>query len=253
MILKNLTAEDISLTELGITIPAAGFYDLRYKTKEAIAISTELVSYVISADIGVLNANSPDIWADCWSISDALKIIQYGVNTTLLGIGDTHPGVVDGRLYSARAASTLKTSTIPADTLFAIPLLYPLTDWNRIGIEVVTSVVGAGVRMGIYANNSGDPGALLLDAGFVSTENKGLKEISMTFSNLTEWFWLACVVSAEVEMRSIVGDVSSSFGRTSTTSIRQVVAEHTYGPLPASFPSYTPMEASPPYIWLRKL
>jgi hypothetical protein len=68
---------------------------------------------------------------------------------------------------------------------------------DRIGTEVLTTAGSAGVsvhRLGIWADNSGVPGTLLVDAGTVATDSTGLKEITISQAvTANTLYWLGIV------------------------------------------------------------
>lgn len=64
---------------------------------------------------------------------------------------------------------------------------------DRIGIEVTSSATGSPtVRLGVYADANGVPGALILDAGTVDASTTGFKEITISQALTAGLVWLAC-------------------------------------------------------------
>lgn len=65
-----------------------------------------------------------------------------------------------------------------------VPVMFPVaTTADRIGIEVVTAGSAGSVhRLGIWANSSGVPGTLLVDAGTVDSTTTGAKELTISQS-----------------------------------------------------------------------
>jgi hypothetical protein len=62
------------------------------------------------------------------------------------------------------------------------PLMLPVNNTpDRLGIEVTSAGSAGSVhRLGIWADNNGVPGTLLLDAGVVATDTIGIKEITIS-------------------------------------------------------------------------
>jgi hypothetical protein len=88
------------------------------------------------------------------------------------------------------------TQATGSDVIYYCPIyLNRDMTFDRIGVEVVsTSASGTEVvRMGIYEDDDGKPGALILDAGTVSGTSTGIKEITLNpVLSLTKGrYWLA--------------------------------------------------------------
>lgn len=85
-----------------------------------------------------------------------------------------------GRYYSGQISGSLVAGAVTANVLWVTPFYCPKAiTVDRIGIGVTVAAVG-NVRLGIYRDD-GDvyPGALLLDAGLISTNVLGSREIAI--------------------------------------------------------------------------
>ena len=104
-------------------------------------------------------------------------------------------GYVSGRWYDngiGVATDQITTDRRAPDVLFGVPILLTrdvLLD--RIAVENTQASIGASVYMGIYRNDNGVPGALLLDAGGASMSTTGTKELSFSLKLSQGWYWLA--------------------------------------------------------------
>lgn len=111
-----------------------------------------------------------------------------------------------GRFYNTSLAiSSFTTLTVTANVLYATPIFTPLSATvSLIGVEVTTFATG-NVHLGMYKDSSGVPGALLFDAGAVSTGTaNGLKSIGSLAQALNPgWYWLACVFDATPAVRAV--------------------------------------------------
>lgn len=169
------------------------------------------------------------------------------------------PGVVENRYYGPNITAPLVSDQQYEDLLVAVPMVFPTgVKWNRIGFEVSTAATGGVARLGIYSNVNARPGALLMDAGFVTLETTGKKEIVIDFENPADWFWLVIVTSQFCEILSTVGDnVSALFGLADPSYVPNdtggVIGAMPYGTLPSTFPTITDDAQRPPYIWLRRV
>lgn len=100
-----------------------------------------------------------------------------------------------GNAYQGIAATSISTFTFAAaGHLVATPFVVtaPIT-LAAIGIEVTTAVAATTVRLGIYADNNGMPGAVILDAGTVSAAATGWQETATSQTLAPGVYWLAAV------------------------------------------------------------
>src|SRR5690348_6482347 len=91
----------------------------------------------------------------------------------------SHPGIRTGNYYLSQ--SVLPSSTalaISADNIYYQPIALVGTV-NRIGVEVTAGAAGA-ARLGLYTNNNGIPGTLILDCGTVDVTNIALVEATIS-------------------------------------------------------------------------
>lgn len=141
--------------------------------------------------------------------------------------------------------------------LRAVPILIGETQtFTRIGIYCKTSSATRNVRLGIYTDSSGAPGALVLDAGAVSVASTGAKEITISQSLSAGWYWLVYeqdnatpqIASwAATEFLPLMGNDDSR----GDSPIGYAYVAHTYGSLPASFGTASWRVATSPCISLR--
>lgn len=104
-----------------------------------------------------------------------------------------HPGFQTARLYTTPLDSATQRN-MAANVLIAIPFYVPVTTtFTKIAVRVTTGAVGTHVDLGIYANNNGIPGTLILDAGPVATATSSTTA-SITISQTLQpgWYWPAC-------------------------------------------------------------
>ena len=107
-----------------------------------------------------------------------------------------------GRFYGSQlGVGGLATVVHTLNTLFATPFHVPQTQtYTVIGIEVTTLTAG-NLRLGIYRDSSGAPGALVLDAGVVTTGTTGAKTIVISQQLTAGHYWLASVSDAGPTLR----------------------------------------------------
>jgi hypothetical protein len=100
---------------------------------------------------------------------------------------------------------------------------------TRLQICVDDTTPNGKVRLGVYADNNGAPGALLLDAGEVIVTN-GWVSISGLHLSVTKgkYYWLAFNMSSANSIKYLSGQPSKSHYR---------VNDYVYGALPARFPA----------------
>lgn len=254
----NTTNEDIELTDFGVTVPALDNADLGHIRRAAIKNSTVLRGYVLDGTMKLVNEQIATL-DQYWSLADALEILDVGVNGNQVGINKPiRPGIIDGNYYGPATDSDLINDSVPANHLNAIPVNYLGVKFNRIGICVTNATANAEVRLGVYSNNNGFPGDLLLDAGYVPVDTIGNKEIVIDFDTPMDWCFLCTHSNGEFEALSVASQLSV-FGNTSnnvTNITRHIhVEDYTYtGSLPATFPNTAVASTSyPPFVWFRKV
>lgn len=110
-----------------------------------------------------------------------------------------HPGYVAGRFYGSPGNQTASAAAASTGTLYFTPIYIGVAKtFTKMSVRTNASVVGTPhAEIGIYANNNGIPGALILDAGQVVLVSSGTSTISGLSLPLTAgWYWLA--VSTDV-------------------------------------------------------
>jgi len=137
------------------------------------------------------------------------------------------------------------STALTANRIYAHPLIVAKTiTVDIIAVNCTTLIAGGGLRLGIYSDNNGEPGALLLDAGAVSTAATGVKTITITQQLTAGLYWLAAASShathafrtpAIAATLNIIGVASTL----PTGVATHFYAAHTYGALPSTFPTPT--------------
>ena len=254
IIFYNPNTYDIELDELGVTVPANGTVDATYIRSSVISAATETRGYVANGVLGIVKDDQSNSMVN-WSIAEALLIIDHSVNSTQVGLNKaTHPGIIPDRFYSALTDQSQATSTtITQNHLYATPVAFMASDFNRIGIEVTAPLANAAIRLGIYDNLNGVPNNLILDAGYVATDTIGKKEIAITFESPLDWYWLCALPSANTTCYTINSAGLPSNITGSIDSLEGDYANSAYGPLPSTFPSLSASFENPPAVWLRKV
>jgi hypothetical protein len=168
----------------------------------------------------------------------------------------SHPGIRSAFTTYYSPASILISSTstaVAANAIYYLPFCIPNVVFDRIGIEVTTGAAGA-ARLGLYTNDGGMPGALILDAGTVDTTNIAIVEATITARAASdEWIWAAAVFDATPTCRNGTASGSSFLGSTSTSSgQRGLTAAFSYAALPAAAPTATGGSTAAPMVFLRK-
>lgn len=97
-----------------------------------------------------------------------------------------------GEYYVGVVTASGSNGTITQNRLFALPFNVGASRaFDRIAVNSL-GVAATNVRLGIYADSNGKPGALILDAGTVATTSAGLAQITIS-QTLSGRVWLACV------------------------------------------------------------
>jgi hypothetical protein len=134
------------------------------------------------------------------------------------------------------------TAYVAPDTIYAQAFLVPQkATFNRIAIEVMNAswLDPDLAHLGIY-NDDGNayPATLVLDAGTVSTQSAGLKEITINQQLDPGLYWLAFLQGGAATLyvfSSFINILGSPNGPIQLSSVWEV--PYAYGALPATFPS----------------
>ena len=135
-------------------------------------------------------------------LTDAIAL--HEADTSVHGIANTADLLLIGQAVGLRlvtgfwyGGSGANTSVAPGNGIARYsPLFVPVTTTvDRIGIEVVTAgTTGTSkVRLGIYSDSNGLPGALVLDAGQANADVTGSREITINQSLARGIYWLVAV------------------------------------------------------------
>jgi hypothetical protein len=163
-----------------------------------------------------------------------------------------HPGIRTNNYYlAATVLPGAGASAIAINTIYYQPIAISGTI-NRIGIEVTTGVAGA-ARLGLYSNNNGIPGTLILDAGTVDVTSIALVEATISDMVLRgEWMWMALVSNAAATCRTGAIGLSMVAGSsTPSAGVRGYSGTFAYAALPTAAPAITGISSVVPAIWLR--
>lgn len=163
-----------------------------------------------------------------------------------------HPGIRTSNYYmSAAVLPSSAVATMTVNSIYYQPIAITGTV-NRIGIEITTGVAGL-ARLGLYTNNNGSPGTLILDAGTVDTTNIALVEATISDMVLRgEWMWTAVVSNVAPACRcGTQGTAMVAGSLTPSSGIRGYVANFTYAALPTTAPAIGSVSGVAPAVWLR--
>lgn len=151
------------------------------------------------------------------------------------------PMMATGNLYgSLLGSSAVGTLTVGANVLYGSPIYLPQAiTLTVIGIEVTTGAVG-NVRLGLYNDSAGRPGALKFDAGAVSTATpNGFKSIVISQALTSGLYWIAGVFDATPGVRALQTSTMLHWlgfsSGTDTTAHGSVQSAFTYAALPTPF------------------
>jgi hypothetical protein len=140
---------------------------------------------------------------------------------------------------------TVSTSAAAADLLYAVPFIVPkTTTYDRIGVVVATAAVGKTVRLGIYSDSDGLPGALALDGGTVSVGSTGLASVTISKELTAGRYHLAILGDGAPGLDAIApAELLSHYGFDSLLSSGvaavMLARSFTYGALPDPYGTHT--------------
>lgn len=119
---------------------------------------------------------------------------------------------VAGRYYTApfnMRAQQGGSLTVASNTLYLIPYRQEITgSMAALSIAIGTGAAG-NVRLGLYADSAGTPGALIATAGTISTSTTGVKDVAYTANIPAGNYWLAAQFDAAPSVNVYDGTLSS--------------------------------------------
>lgn len=98
--------------------------------------------------------------------------------------------------YRAPANLSLSASSAPPTSALAtfLPFIIPKqVTIDRIGLYLSTPRAGAECRLGLYADDDGAPGSLILDAGVIDlSSGSAMKELTISLDQSAGLIWSCC-------------------------------------------------------------
>jgi hypothetical protein len=137
---------------------------------------------------------------------------------------------VSGGYYRSPASPGTAATQVINKTFYSYFYVGATTSFDRIGCRATTVTTPGTVRLGIYADNSGVPETLVLDAGTVGfSSNSTVYEITIDQSLDPGWYWLAfnCQSGAST-FASVSGNSTNYSGNTRTLPTNNFYAVNYY-------------------------
>lgn len=143
-----------------------------------------------AGSLKITNVGTPTSSGDAVNLSYLQTgYVVHGINTTNL-VGK----YIDARTHGILTGAGSTAAAPSADRLIAYPIWITNTDtFDRIGINVTTGGgLGASCSIGIYEDDGGKPGNLVVDSGSLDVSTSGGKEVAISIT-LTggKVYWLA--------------------------------------------------------------
>lgn len=195
------------------------------------ALATGTVGWWYSTDTGVMSYYANGAWANA---SVQAPVFHPGYSALKAAAKFWYPA-------TATAQGGNNTAT---GALYAAPYFSPVAQvFTKIGIAMATSSTGH-CRLGVYADNGGQPGALILDCGQLTyAAASGLQQLSGLTINVSKgWSWLAYTSDATmgVNCNNSGGFGPYLMGSTSGSAVAAIggySGTFVYGALPGTFPA----------------
>lgn len=183
----------------------------------------------------------------------AANMNVYRDDIIQLSTGLLIPSHRSGEYYGSQLEASTQTSPVSANQLYGNPIVVPATaTYDRIACYTSSGAAG-NVRQGIYQDNGGIPGALVLDAGAMAVgATSNVITISQSLSGPAK-YWLACVFSAGPTMylwngSAFIGSANPWAGFSPVTGAQRAF---TYAALPDPFTPTAGGAAATPVMSLR--
>lgn len=192
------------------------------------------------------------------------KVVYDGTDYIVREIASAGSNVVtgmtyqSGRYYGPTGAVTQSSFTTPASTYNGKILLVPIQvratqTFTAICCYVSTLIAAKTIRLGIYADNKGVPGSLVLDAGTASFATTGQKDVSISQSLNAGWYWLAFLtdstatgvvrgisfIASPTDSSMFVDTPMGLVDNATSTPYNHMTGTQAYGAMPSSLPALT--------------
>lgn len=152
-----------------------------------------------------------------------------------------HPGQAAGRRYHNANNLLAPTSTSLSSNIlvFAPFCVGQLVTFDRIGMSIASAGAGTNFRCGLYSNNRGIPGSLLIDSGTLSAASTGFVEATISTTLRPGWYWTAAVADSATPAFHAHNAAGSAnlIGHGSTTAVTiptLFFQIHVFGALPST-------------------
>jgi hypothetical protein len=164
------------------------------------------------ANIAVLNTEVTNLNTSVTSIDTRFTATQYG----------PLPNTSNGQNYLTFGTLVAVTAiNIPNNVVYYTPFyLHSEMTFDRIACRSGTQSGTAPARLGLYANNNGKPGNLILDAGtVVMTATLTTYEITINQTLPAGWYWFAFVQQSSGTFSiSVQGSTQMALGAARTNN-----------------------------------
>jgi len=190
-------------------------------------------------------------------MADILPSVNFGNDISSYRIS----GAAADRWYTIPIEGAgLSAIAIIANSLSAIPFVTPKTiTLDRIAVNVTIGAALSNIRLGIYIDNGNVyPGALILDAGTVSSAVAGVKTIVINQQlNKNSLYWLVLLSDGIPTIRSALSaPIINMLGFDNTlpaTMGASYSLAFAYAPLPNPFPTGATFLGAAALIFVRLL
>lgn len=163
--------------------------------------------------------------------------------------------LITGYYYRVPNCTLTTSATLGVGSLRVSRKFVPHTvTATRIGAEVTSAGdVGSKLRLGIYADNGGVPGALVLDAGTINGDSATVQEITISQVLSRGWYWFGGAVQVVTVTQPTVRTISNILESTvtpttaapSSSTNNAALLTGVTGALPTPFTSYSSAGSAP--------
>lgn len=162
----------------------------------------------------------------------------------------TSTGIATRYWPSALIQITSATGAVTAGRLYTQPFNLPGLVIDRLVVETTAGANNA--KIGLYSNDNGAPGTLLVDGGIIDVSGIGAVEATIAAFTMPEWCWVGIIFEGTPTVRTGVANQAALGSNSTGSSARGLIATHSYASGLPTTPGAQSFISTCPALFVRK-